>query len=189
VTQSTIDTLRDEIRARLDGTSWTLVLKPMEEGQKTQKDTLTFQGREVTSQRLTKAGYNSSNYSVNIGGDGVAVWETMQTKEGEGVAFWRGELQGETMQGVLSQQPTEGPVQAFSFTATQTGVTEKSQVPPAGTQPTQGTSATAAQAPAGTPQAAPPTQGSERVSTQQPQENPAAIQKPQEKRKRRGFLW
>ena len=63
---------------------------------------------------MEKSGYPASNYSLTLGGDGRAVWETMQTKEGEGVAFWRGEVEGATMRGVLSKHPTEGPAEDYS---------------------------------------------------------------------------
>jgi len=107
----------DEVRAKLDGTSWALEVTPLSGAGKVkeQKDTVSFTARQVTSEKLSKAGYPSSNFSITIGDDGIAVWETMQTKEETGVAFWRGELRGSTMHGVLSKHPTEGAAEDFSF--------------------------------------------------------------------------
>ena len=115
-------TAEDDIRAQLTGTRWALQLTPLSgEGGKPQKDTVIFDGKQVSSERLTKAGFPLSNYTLTVGEDGVAIWETMQTKEGEGVAFWRGELRGSTMRGVLSKHPTEGQPEDFSFTAEELG--------------------------------------------------------------------
>ena len=122
-----------EIRAQLAGTSWDVELT-MIAGEKTkkQKDTLTFDDRQIKSDRLTKAGYPATNYTLTIGDDGVPVWETMQTKEGEGVAFWRGELHGTVMRGVLSKHPTEGAPEDASFTGREaTGKTVGKQMEPA----------------------------------------------------------
>ena len=111
----------DALRMQLDGTHWTLQLTAMASGSqgKVQNDTLTFSARTISSERLAKSGYPDSNYSLTVGDDGTAVWETMQTKEGKGVVFWRGELHGASMQGVLSQQPVEGASEDFAFTATE----------------------------------------------------------------------
>ncbi len=106
----------DEVRAQLDGTQWSIELTPLSgEKGKPQKDMVKFSGRTMSSERMGKAGYPGANISITIGGDGVPVWETMQTKEGEGVTFWRGELHGTTMRGVLSKHPTNDKVQDFSF--------------------------------------------------------------------------
>lgn len=113
----------EQIRAQLDGSQWTVQLTPSSgsKGLEAQKDTISFTQRQVTSEFLSKAGYPATNYSLSIGGDGRAVWETMQTKENEGVAFWRGELEGLVMQGVLSKHPTEGTPEDYSISGQAVG--------------------------------------------------------------------
>ena len=113
-------------RTRLDGTSWLLELIGLsgseKEKGKSQNDTLTFGAHTVTSERLSKAGFPTSNYSLKIGDDGVIVWETMQShSDGKGVAFWRGEIHGDAMDGVLSRQPSGGSPEEFSFAGHQAG--------------------------------------------------------------------
>jgi hypothetical protein len=130
---STLEEQREQVRQQLDGTQWTLVLRP-EGGGKTTEDTLTFKGRTVASARLTKAGYSTTNYSVHVQDDGVAVWETMQSKEGGDRAFWRGDLSGETMSGILSKQPAEQPQETFYFSATKLA-SGQPQTPPASIAP------------------------------------------------------
>lgn len=110
-------TPEEALLVQLDGTQWSLKLTPSSSAkdQTPVKDTVSFTGRKVTSAFLSKTGYPSSNISLSIGGDGSGVWETMQTKEGEGVAFWRGEIAGSTMRGVLSKHPVEGKPEDYSF--------------------------------------------------------------------------
>lgn len=130
--KSAQDKQRDEVRAMLDGTTWTIDLRSDATG-KTKQDTLTFQGRTVSSGWLTKSGYGASNYSLRIQDDGLVIWETMQSKEGEGLAFWRGELQNDAMSGALSKQPTKGASESFSFSGKKAGAatpTVESKVEP-----------------------------------------------------------
>ena len=110
-----------QVRARINGSRWALELTPIggEENAKVHQDHVTFDAKHVSSERLSKAGYGPSNYTLTIGEDGALVWETMQTKEGEGVAFWRGEFQDTAMRGVLSKHPLEGPTEDYSLSGQQ----------------------------------------------------------------------
>ncbi len=107
----------EEIRVQLNGTEWTLELTAISPGEplKTRQDTIQFDSAKVSSKRLMKEGYPSSNYTITIGDDGMVVWETMQTKENEGVVFWRGELHDSAMRGIVSKHPLEGNAEDFSF--------------------------------------------------------------------------
>lgn len=88
-------------------------------GKKTrqEEDILTFSEGKLTSKNLSAKGYLSSNYTVTIQDDNTIVWETMQSTEKGDMAFWRGELQGEAMRGVLSLHPEKGEAQDSSFTS------------------------------------------------------------------------
>lgn len=125
----------EQLRAQLDGTQWAIQLTPTSGSKeaKPKEDSVSFTAKQVTSDFLSKAGYPSSNYSLSIGDDGRGVWETMQTKEGEGVAFWRGELEGTRMFGVLSKHPLEGDPEDYSFSGQLT--TEKAIAIPAPAKP------------------------------------------------------
>ncbi|MBI3322539.1 MAG: hypothetical protein HYZ94_02545 [Candidatus Omnitrophica bacterium] len=105
-----------EAAALLNGTVWNVEMTSLsgEKGKKSLKDTLTFKENRVTSQGLTQEGFSPSNCTVTVEGD-VVIWETMQSKEGGGVAFWRGERQGDTMRGILSKQPADGNNVDYSF--------------------------------------------------------------------------
>ncbi len=118
--------------AELSGSQWSLAFTPMS-GEKLKKpltDTVEFTQGKVTATKLTSEGFTASNYTLTVGYDGVPVWETMQNSEKGDVAFWRGELHGNTMSGILSKHPASGGTEDFSFTGQRTG--EASAPPAAG---------------------------------------------------------
>ena len=108
----------------LRGSVWSMTLTPIGGDTKVKatavKDKVSFDGGKIQSERLSAAGYPASNYTLTVGDDKVPVWETMQSAGEKGVAFWRGELHGESMRGILSEHPTDGPATDFSFNATKT---------------------------------------------------------------------
>ena len=132
---------------RLDGTRWALRLTSVGvEPSTTEQDTVSFTGRQMTSERLTQAGYPGSNCTVTVKPDGAVSWETMQTSTAGDVVFWRGEARAEQMSGVLTSQPAQGPPKHFSFTASRvTGEQPPLPPPPA---PVVGPSPAAVAAPA-----------------------------------------
>ncbi len=106
----------DLVRAQIDGTRWLLEFTPMAADGKAYKDTVRFDARRTGAERLVKQGFPETNYTLTLGDDGVAVWETMQSREEGGLVFWRGEFHGQTMRGILSKHPAEGPAEDYSFT-------------------------------------------------------------------------
>lgn len=102
---------------------WTIYLFPSGQsyGKKLpmQVDVLTFIDGKVASKNLTAAGYGDSNYTPSLMDKDVVVWETMQTNDGGDLVFWRGELRGNVMVGVLSMHPKKGGVTEYSFTSNQ----------------------------------------------------------------------
>lgn len=105
-------------KERLAAREWTVYLTALEQkkaGQET--DVLNFAEGKLSSRNLSSKGYPTSNYTITIQENGAIIWETMQTTEKGEMAFWRGELEGETMRGVLSLQPLKGQARGFSFTS------------------------------------------------------------------------
>lgn len=117
------DRRRQDVLKRLNGTQWVLELisRTASGKVKTQRDTVKFEGGQVSSEQLLEAGYAPTNYTVTVGDDGVPVWETMQTNEKQDVVFWRGELRDSVMRGLLSKHPAEGPTEDLSFVGNQAG--------------------------------------------------------------------
>ena len=104
----------------LNSKEWTIYLVPSGvsagKGLRMQTDILTFKGIRIASKNLISRGYNDSNFTLSIAPDGTAIWETMQRNEKEDLVFWRGELRGDTMTGVVGMHPKSGAVEEYSFT-------------------------------------------------------------------------
>jgi len=105
-------------KQELDGKKWEIELKPMEGGAKAkvEKDVIIFSEGKVSSQNLAKLGFSPTNFSVRLEEDGTIIWETMQTSEKAGMAFWRGDIGPDgVMRGVLSRRDTKGNIYDYNF--------------------------------------------------------------------------
>ena len=130
-------TREEVVRAQLDGTQWTLQLIPNSVKAKPQQDTITFDVNTVASDRLGQSGYGSSNYSLTIGGNKVATWETMQSDEKDGVVFWRGEFDGSMVRGIVTERLAKGRSEDYTFSGTEMSgkAITVSDVPPPAPEP------------------------------------------------------
>ena len=91
-------------RKKLSGSRWEIQTTPSAMSKsKAEQDTLSFESRHFTSDKLSKAGYEASNYSLSSPTDKSVEWETMQTKEKGDLVIWRGGIQGETIQGFMTK--------------------------------------------------------------------------------------
>lgn len=103
-------------KIELNNMEWKIKLNPMSGTNATSyEDTLLFVKSRFSSERLESENFPASNYTVSLKGEDVIIWETMQTSESEGLAFWRGELENNVMRGVLSMRPDEKTSMDFSF--------------------------------------------------------------------------
>ena len=129
-----------ETLAQLNDTRWTIELSPMsgersEPPKRKPTDTLSFSDGKISSERLDKDGFGTSNFTLTVGEDGIPVWETMQSKPDGSNAFWRGELHGERMSGILSRHAADGTTQDFSFVGQPVGAAPAVVPSPAATPP------------------------------------------------------
>jgi len=113
-----------EAKDKLDGTIWQIKLRQTAPKKKEEEDTLRFENYKVASDKMVSEGFAPSNYTVRLKGkdNEIVIWETMQTSEKEGIAFWRGEIQqrGEieqidVMRGVLSWHLGEKDKKDYTF--------------------------------------------------------------------------
>ncbi len=104
----------------LNNTEWSIELLPMTGKGKKEIDTVTFKNNQVGIAGFAKKGFSFTNFTLTVQEDGVVIWETMQTSEKSGIAFWRGEFDSklQTMRGVVSHQVDQKNKQDYSFTST-----------------------------------------------------------------------
>ena len=103
-------------KAELNGKEWTVELKPMSGKGKAETDVISFAEDKVMSKNLTALGYSATNFTVRLEEDGTVIWETMQTSEKDGMAFWRGDIATDgVMRGVLSKRDKKDNAYDFSF--------------------------------------------------------------------------
>lgn len=109
--------LVEKKRREIDNLEWGIQLSPLSGKGKKFSDTVVFKDGTVSFKEFGKKGFSPSNFSLKIQEDDVAVWETMQTAEKAGVAFWRGEISPDiqTMRGVLSYRIDDKTKEDYSF--------------------------------------------------------------------------
>lgn len=120
-------------KARLDATIWDIDVTPMwgkKADRKSTRDKLTLVGGTLHSEAMAKDGYADSNFTLTVGDDRVAVFETMQRNDKDAMVFWRVELTEDDIRGVMSVQKPEEAALSYSFRGAQTGVVEKEVPPP-----------------------------------------------------------
>lgn len=101
----------------LHGTVWDVQMKPAYAPGKTsaQTDRLQFDINKVTSSLMGSQGFSASNYTMTPQANGTYIWETMQTGPNGSVVCWRGEWNGQTMQGVVTRQSPGSPSVEYHF--------------------------------------------------------------------------
>jgi len=115
--------LAQEKRKRLNNTQWQIELKALsgsqspKEKNKNEAEVLAFKDNQISVQGFSKKGFGATNYTLTVQDDGSCVWETMQTSEKSGIAFWRGEIDKDIskMQGVLSYHIDDKTTRDYSF--------------------------------------------------------------------------
>ncbi len=102
----------------LNGSRWEVLVQSRDKKEKDEKDVLTFQDDQIQSERLSKRGFGSTNYTISVpGGEGAGVWESMKTGS-DGVVFMRGEWSKEAMSGSVNEQLEDGKViKEYYFTS------------------------------------------------------------------------
>jgi len=103
-----------QAKKELEGTVWEISLTQMGTTNKSE-DTITFTEGKVESRKLTDEGFSPTNFTVSLKENEIIVWETMQSSEDEGLAFWRAEISGGRMRGVLSRHISENRVKDYTF--------------------------------------------------------------------------
>ena len=110
-----------EKKEEINGSRWEVELKPQygTESNIPLKDTLTFQDGMFKSKYLSSMAFTPTKYTVRVKPNGLATWETMQTSRNpdEGIAFWKGQWDGQTMSGSTVRRIPEEANQDFYFSS------------------------------------------------------------------------
>ncbi len=113
--------LIEKRRREINNNEWAIDLFKLSGKGKKEAETIIFKDNQVLVGNFSKRGFAATNYSLSIQGDGTLVWETMQSSEKSGIAFWRGELSSDmqSMRGVLSFQINDKTREEYSFVSTE----------------------------------------------------------------------
>ena len=101
--------------SKLNGTEWSIYVKPLSTTGKAFQDTLTFEERKVSSQQLSKKGYPASNYTLRVQNNDQASWDTMQSNTDESIALWSAQITGDSIRGNLNKRPKKGSAENYTF--------------------------------------------------------------------------
>jgi hypothetical protein len=106
--------------SELNNTEWAIDLTSMTAKGKKETDIVSFKNNQVVIAGFAKKGFPTTNFTLTVQEDGTVIWETMQTSEKSGIAFWRGELDAkmQVMRGVVSWQIDPNKKQDYSFAST-----------------------------------------------------------------------
>ncbi len=103
----------------LESQDWIISLSSLITEGAREEDVLTFSEGRVISRNLFAKGYPQVRYSLSFSQEGRVSWEAVAESESEGLASWRGELEGESsMRGILSLQAKSGSLEDFFFEST-----------------------------------------------------------------------
>lgn len=108
--------LVEKKRKEIDNTEWQIEMTPLSGKGKKEGDTLLFKAGQVSLSGYAKKGFAPTNFTLSVQDDGMVVWETMQTSEKSGIAFWRGEMaDSQVMRGIFSYHPDDKTTIDYSF--------------------------------------------------------------------------
>lgn len=125
-------------KGKLNDTVWNIEVKRLGGGKDKKKaesfnDTVRFVDNQIGSETLADDGFSFTNFSVRIKekrgptGKDLIIWETMQTSEENGLAFWRGEYEQDdtVMRGALSRHYDKENIKNYTFSGTKAEAVEE----------------------------------------------------------------
>lgn len=109
--------LLKQAEEKLNNTAWQAQFTRISAATKkeTYKDELEFIDKKFASRKLSKEGFSATSFTLNLKGENIIIWETMQTDAKGNLAFWKGEMEGERMRGVLSRQLKDKAAIDYTF--------------------------------------------------------------------------
>jgi hypothetical protein len=104
----------------LNNTKWQVTFNQITQTEKKDSftDTISFKDGKVEVAGLASQGFSASGFTISVKRQNTIVWETMQTGEKKGLAFWKGEVENDKMHGVLSRHIDEKTIKDYTFYST-----------------------------------------------------------------------
>lgn len=164
----------EEKKAEINGSSWDIQINSSNpKAGLTGPDQLTFQDGKFTSRTFSKKGYSATNYTLTVQEEtGATTWETMQTSEKDGIAFWRGEWKDDVMSGVINRQLEEGNEEYYFSSSAMKRIPPTSEKTEAESETSSGEAAPASESEKVLVSATQPTEATPPAETQKAQEKP-----------------
>jgi len=94
----------------LDGTEWRIKMTTP-----SAEDQIRFEDRKFISPLFEPKGFSTSYYTLTEKEGRPLIWETMQTSKEQGTLSWRGDVDADTMRGVVSWVMPDGKVVNRTF--------------------------------------------------------------------------
>ncbi len=96
----TVGTVKAQSASKLNGTSYTFVMKDATNGGEETFDQITFENNQVSSQNFSKTGYTSGKY-IEKNGVNTSNFEFTLSSPTEGTRLYRGKVEGNTIDGMI----------------------------------------------------------------------------------------
>jgi len=94
----------------LDGTEWSIKMTTP-----SAEDQIRFEEGRFISPLFEPKGFSTSYVTLTEKEGRPLIWETMQTSENQGTLSWRGDVESDTMRGVVSWVKPDGKVVNRTF--------------------------------------------------------------------------
>ena len=93
---------------------WAVTVTP-DDGGKPYKDTLTFKGQKLVSEKLKKEGFEDAPYEVDLRGGQIGTFTATAKSKSGGSAKWTGTAATGNLQGTLALTKKDGSAATYMF--------------------------------------------------------------------------
>lgn len=110
----TVGTVKAQPASKLNGTSYTFVMKDAVNGGEETFDQITFSNNQVSSQTFSKAGYTSNRF-IEKNAVNTSNFEFTLSSPSEGTRLYRGKVEGNNIDGTIIITNKSGAQVTYAF--------------------------------------------------------------------------
>lgn len=122
----TVGTVKAQPSSKLNGTSYTFVMKDAVNGGEETFDQITFTNNQVSSQSFSKTGYSSSKF-IEKNGVNTSNFEFTLSNPSEGSRLYKGKVEGNTIDGTILITNKNGTQVTYAFRGMTTAEWQRTQ--------------------------------------------------------------